>query len=55
MLEIKEDEIAPGRLEDMANARSGELDDEMPELCHSVCGHLLEAVIRHFLLPNLLG
>ena len=32
MLEVEEHEVASGGLQDMADARRGEFDDEMPEL-----------------------
>src|SRR5215475_9484856 len=47
MLEVEEREIATRLFEDMADSRSGKLDDEMTELRLWRPGHLLEAGTSH--------
>ncbi len=41
MLQIEEDKVAAGGLQDMADARRGELDNEMPQLQAFVAGEVL--------------
>ena len=52
MLEVEEHEVAPGRLQDVADAGGRELDDEVPELGRLRPGHFLEALKRHSFLPT---
>src|SRR5215831_14779365 len=47
MLQVEKREIATRLFEDMADSRSGKLDDEMTELGFWHPGHLLEAGTSH--------
>ena len=47
MLEVEKREIASRLFEDMADSRSGKLDDEMTELSLWRPGHLLEVGTSH--------
>src|SRR5262249_40059947 len=51
VLEVEEDEIAAGRLQNVTDAGRRELDHEMAELRRPVPGHPLEALVRQSFLP----
>ena len=51
MLGVEQHEIAAGRLQDVADAGRGELDDEMAELQLARTAHLLQAWRRHPVVP----
>ena len=48
MLHVEQRELAPRRLQDVADAGRRELHDEMAEFERLVPGHLLQFVTRHF-------